>query len=271
MNTITTLRILVLQLAIHSFCGAEGSSERVILVPPEKLGFVIHSEADPFSDKSPIYLPPAKPLRQRLEEQTGIKLPEDSRIFYDTSSRALSISSTKSVTDALAKAYQTAASPNVIVDLQTYESPRPGMAADSNGGRIAQQKTIVSHEQFLAYSGRMGSLRIKVPDSITKSGGLAFQIIPTVSAEGDSVDAEITLAEDVPASVMPSTDTKEKSALLKTRLWLKFNTATSIYERQLPSGECFGVAVRLVFPPGNPDPRQKADEKSSESSESPQR
>lgn len=271
MNTITTVRILVLQLAIHSFCGAEGNSERVILVPPEKLGFILHSEADPFSEKTPVYLSPAKPLRQRLEEQTGIKLPEDSRIFYDTSSRALSISSTKSVTDALAKAYQTAASSNVIVDLQTYECPRPGMSAGTSGCPAAQQKTIVSHEQFLTYSGRMGSLRIKAPDSITKSGGLAFQIIPTVSAEGDSVDTEITLAEDVPAPVAPATDTKEKPALLKTRLWLKFNAATSIYERQLPSGDYFGVAVRLAFSPGNPDPEQNADEKSSESSKSPQR
>ena len=270
MNTITTVRILVLHLAIHSFCGAEGYSERVILIPPEKLGFVFNSEADPFSDKSPIYLSPAKPLRQRLEEQTGIKFPEDSRIFYDTSSRALSISSTKSITDALAKAYQSAPSPNVIVDLRTYEYPRPGIAAGTSGGPAAPQKTIVSHEQFLTYSGRMGSLRIKSPDSITKSGGLAFQIIPTVSAEGDSVDAEITLAEDVPASVAPSTDTKERPALLRTRLWLKLDAATSIYERQLPSGEYFGVELRLVFQPVNPD-SGRTEEKTSESSKSPQR
>lgn len=264
------MKVLMLLLTIHSFSGAEGYSERVILIPPEELGFVFNSEADPFSDKSPIYLPPAKPLRQLLEEQTGIKFPDDSRIFYDTGSRALSISSTKSITDALAKAYQTAGSPNVIVDVQTYECPRAGMVAGASGDPSAQQKAIVSHEQFLTYSGRTGSLRIKVPDSITKSGWLAFQIAPTLSAEVDSVDSEITLAEDVPTPVAPSTETKEKPALLKTRLLLKFNAATSIYECQLPSGKYFGVALRLAFRPGNPNPGQ-TDEKTSESSRSPQR
>jgi hypothetical protein len=271
MNTISSLNALMLLFAIHSFSRAEEYTQRVILVPPEKLGFATNPNADPFSNMSPNYLSPAKPLRERLQEQTGMKFPDDSKIFYDIDSRALSVSSTEGVANALARAFQATEPPNIIVELRTYESRQPEIAAGPISSPVVDHATIVSRDQFLTFSGQTGSLRIKAPDSLTKSGGLTFQVTPIVSDMVDSVQAEIVLAEDVPALAPAQSASSGKSILLQTMLLLKFNTMTSLYEHQLPSGGYFGIAVRLTFIPGNLKQTQKADVEAPEEPESPER
>jgi hypothetical protein len=268
MDNLSTLTTLVLLFAIHSFCRAE-YAERVILVPPEKLGFVINPDADPFSNKSPTYLSMAKPLKDLLEEQIDMKFPDGSKTFYDINSRALYVSSSAGVVDALASALRITMPSNVVVDIRTYESRQSVIAAGENQQAIADQATVVSRNQFLTLSAQTGSLRINAPDSITKSGGLTCRISPTVGEELDLVDAEITLTEDNPAMAPALPDPSGKPALLKTRLLLRFNTSTTLYEHQLPSGGYFGV--RLTFNSGHLDTSQKPDGKPSESSGSPQR